>query len=291
MADDAFTETLARLSLKSRSDYYNPYTRFSWPTEVPTEGWWMSPEYLTVHGTGLVEDENVLRALARQETINLFSLHVHGIRDLISAVCQRMHTPGFSEYDEYLHHFIGEENSHMWFFAEFCDRYAGGLHPPTAFPLRTDSRGDLWDDVATFARVLVFEEIFDFYNSRMGRDPRLPAILRDIHAAHHHDESRHVAFGKPLVRRLHERARETDPGRRDEIERHIKGYMSYSVRSLYSPQAFRGAGVLKPLETRRRAMAHPARRAFHARALARVNRYFVTNGILQAAWEDDDAHS
>ncbi|MFD8996334.1 diiron oxygenase [Streptomyces abikoensis] len=287
MNDAGSGAMLARLSEKSRHDHYNPYTRFSWPDTVPEDSWWMTPEYLTTHGTGLVEDERILKALARRETVNFFSLHVHGIRELMIGVSQRIHTPDFADYNEYLHHFLGEENAHMWFFAEFCYRYAGGIYPEAYSPMRGEGFGPAWEDVVVFARILIFEEIFDYFNSRLGKSAEIPAILREIHAVHHHDESRHVAFGKQLLKHLYARACEQDqagPERRLEIENYIKSYMTYSVRSLYSPHAYRDSGMPKALETRRAAMTHPVREAFHSKVMARVDRFFVAAGIFQTAW-------
>src|SRR5437868_13506871 len=71
-----------RLADKARGEYYNPYTLFNWPDSVPADAWWMSPELLSVHGTGLVEGEQMLKALARAETTNFFSLDINVIRDL-----------------------------------------------------------------------------------------------------------------------------------------------------------------------------------------------------------------
>ena len=40
--------------------------------------------------------------------------------ELLIEVMRRLHTPGYEIPTPYFHHFIGEENEHMWFFAEFC---------------------------------------------------------------------------------------------------------------------------------------------------------------------------
>ncbi|WP_106396562.1 diiron oxygenase [Actinocorallia populi] len=283
--EPAFAEMVERLSAKSRHDHYNPYTRFTWPDRMDDGSWWMSPEHLTVHGTGLVGDERVLRELARRETVNFFSLHVHGIRELMIEVSRRIHTPRFAAYSEYLHHFVGEENAHMWFFAEFCNRYAGGIYPDVSTPYQREVFEEEWEDVVVFARILIFEEIFDYYNSRMGRDRRLPEILQELHSVHHHDESRHVAFGKQFLRHLYAHAVELHgQGRTAEIEDYVKAYMAYSVRSLYNPHAYRDAGVARPLEVRREAMAHPAREEIHRRVMARIDRFFVSAGIFGTPW-------
>ncbi|MFG2847123.1 diiron oxygenase [Kitasatospora sp. NPDC048296] len=288
VAEASFHEVLERLSEKSSRDFYNPYTKFSWPEAMAEGDWWMNPELLSVHGTGLVTDETSLKALARRETVNFFSLHVHGIRELMSEVARRIHTPRFAEYSGYLHHFIGEENAHMWFFAEFCNRYAGGVYPEPASPLATKEAHGAWGDLLVFARILIFEEIFDYFNARLGRDPLLPEILRELHAAHHHDESRHVAFGKKFVKHLFDLACAEDQERghdgRAGAEEYIKAYMTYSVQSLYNPRAYREAGIVEPLTVRRTALRHPVREEFHHRVMARVDRFFVAGGIFTTPW-------
>jgi len=282
-----------RLTVKARADYYNPYTHFEWPPVLPDDSWWMSPEFLTVHGTGLVEDEPTLKTLSRWESVNFFSLNIHGIRELMVEVVQRIHTPAFAPYSDFLHHFLGEENEHMWFFAEFCNRYAHCIYPAMPQVPGAASAGDAWADVVVFGRIVIFEEIVDYFNSRMGADRRLPELVQRINRTHHHDESRHVAFGKQFVKVLHDRASaETEAGpdnpagaqRGAEVEAYLKEYMSYSIRSLYSARAYRDAGLAEPLRLRREAMAHPGRIPFHEAVLARVNRFFVNNGIFSTAW-------
>src|SRR5439155_16372831 len=118
------------LSAQSIEDYYNPYKTFEWPDSLPENMWWMSPELTTTAGTEL-DDELDLeqrRRLSRVESINFYSLNVHGIRELLIEVTRRIHTTEFATPSEFFHHFIGEENEHMWFFAEFCLRYGGKIY-------------------------------------------------------------------------------------------------------------------------------------------------------------------
>ena len=283
----AFDDMVEQLTRKARTEYYNPYTRFDWPGELDPDEWWMSPEFLTVHGTSLLADDAKLKALARSETVNFFSLNVHGIRELIIEVTRRIHTARFAAYSDFLHHFLGEENEHMWFFAEFCNRYQGGLYPPLPeFPSSTPfSRA--WNDVIVFGRIVVFEELVDYVNKNVGADRRLPAIVQDLHSTHHHDESRHVAFGKELVKQLHRTALDSggdQSGAAREAEAYLKSYMTYSVGSLYSPRAYRDAGIDKPADFRRAVFSHPARQEFHLASMARLNKSFVRNEIFQTPW-------
>ncbi len=283
-------ELVDSLARKARADYYNPYTRFDWPPALPADAWWMSPEFLSVHGTSLVEDEVLLKSLARYETVNFFSLNIHGIRELIVEVALRIHTPRFAAFSDFLHHFLGEENEHMWFFAEFCNRYHGKIYPALpSFPAKA-SFGVNWKDVIVFGRIVIFEEIVDYYNKRIGADGRLPAVVRELHSAHHHDESRHVAFGKRFVKHLYDNAVAADDqgGARADVENYLKSYMSYSVASLYSARAYRDAGIARTTDIRRSALAHPARQQFHLATMARVNNFFVNNGIFETKWAGVD---
>lgn len=128
--DERFLGILNRLTSKSIDDYYNPYQLFEWPDSLPENMWWMSPELTTTYGTEAAErlTENQLFALSRHESINFYSLNVHGIRELLIEVTKRIHTSGFETPSEFFHHFIGEENEHMWFFAEFCLRYGKKIY-------------------------------------------------------------------------------------------------------------------------------------------------------------------
>lgn len=291
--DGAFHDMVDQLTRKARTEYYNPYTRFDWPGELDPDEWWMSPEFLTVHGTSLLTDERTLKALARAETLNFFSLNVHGIRELIIEVTHRIHTTRFEPYSDFLHHFLGEENEHMWFFAEFCTRYQGRLYPPLpAFPASARF-SEAWNDVIVFGRIVVFEELVDYLNKNVGADRRLPAIVQDLHSAHHHDESRHVAFGKEFVKQLHRTALASggdQSAAAREAEAYLKSYMTYSVGSLYSPRAYRDAGIGKPLDFRKAVFGHPARQEFHLASMARLNKSFVRNEIFETPWSGTHAN-
>jgi len=122
---------LDRLEQLAESGYYNPYTLFDWPEAIEPDLPWMSESLTTLAGTEmwdeLTREQQI--ALTKYETINFFSLNVHGIRELMSEVVLRIHDRTYAGVSEFLHHFIGEENEHMWFFAQFCLRYGGKMYP------------------------------------------------------------------------------------------------------------------------------------------------------------------
>jgi hypothetical protein len=273
---------LDRLENLAESGYYNPYTMFDWPDKIEPDMPWMSESLTTLAGTPmwdeLTRDQQL--ALTRYEAINFFSLNIHGIRELMSEVVMRIHEKTYANVSEFLHHFIGEENEHMWFFAQFCLRYGGKLYPaqPT---LKADSVSHLSPvarEMIIFARILIFEEIVDYYNAHMATDQTLPHIAREINRVHHQDESRHVAFGRMIFTNLLEQVAKRDPSEIPAVAEYLENYLQYSIGTLYNPMAYREAGIPDPLGTRRRALEHPARIAAHDAVLKRTRKFLSKAG-------------
>lgn len=274
---------LDRLEAMAESDYYNPYTAFDWPETLDENLPWMSEELVTLAGTeewdALTREQQL--ALTRHEAVNFFSLNVHGIRELLSEVVLRIHTKTYADASEFLHHFIGEENEHMWFFGTFCLKYGGKVYPPVpqVGMNRIEGVGDAATELIIFARILIFEELVDHFNALMATDQALPEIAREINRVHHQDESRHVAFGRHLFGKLLEQVKESRPEDIPVLATYLEAYLEYSVRSLYNPAVYRDAGLPEPLELRRRLLEHPARHAAHDRILNRTRKFLARNGL------------
>ncbi|ARQ68476.1 diiron oxygenase [Streptomyces marincola] len=282
--NERFLGILDRLTSKAIDDYYNPYQLFEWPDALPEEMWWMSPELTTTFGTQAAErlTEQQLFALSKHESINFYSLNVHGIRELLIEVTKRIHTAGFETPSEFFHHFIGEENEHMWFFAEFCLRYGGKIYRQPAGAAAVEIPRSNVESLLVFARILIFEELVDHFNSKMALDTRLDDTIRAINRIHHQDESRHIAFGRELVGVLYEDVRRTAKGGElDEISAYLRRYLTYSFESLYNPQVYRDAGVERPHELRQELLASPARTELERQVFRKTVKHFEKLGILR----------
>lgn len=280
--DDRFLGILDRLTNKSINDYYNPYQLFEWPQSLPENTWWMSPELTTTHGTEAAArlSQEQLHALSRYESINFYSLNVHGIRELLIEVTRRIHTTGFETPSKFFHHFIGEENEHMWFFAEFCLRYGRKIYRQPAGASVEIPRSNV-ESLLVFARILIFEELVDHFNSRMAVDERLHETIRAINRIHHQDESRHIAFGRELVAALYEDVKRTATEEElQDIAAYLRRYLTYSFESLYNPQVYRDAGVPQPLELRRELLQSPARAEFEQSVFRKTTKYLSKVGII-----------
>lgn len=282
-SDKRFLEILDRLTTKSIDDYYNPYRLFEWPESLPDDMWWMSPELTTVHGTAVAErlTEQQRYALSKFESINFYSLNVHGIRELLIEVTRRIHTKGFETPSEFFHHFIGEENEHMWFFAEFCLRYGRKIYRQPAGANVEIPKSDV-ESLLVFARILIFEELVDHFNSRMALDDRLHDTIRAINRIHHQDESRHIAFGRELVTALFTDVRRT--ASEEElagISDYLRRYLTYSFESLFNPHVYRDAGLADPLSVREELLAAPTRAEFEQSVFRKTSKFLEKTGIIR----------
>ncbi|WP_371539418.1 diiron oxygenase [Streptomyces sp. NBC_01023] len=282
-SEQRLIELTGRLSRMATEDYYNPYRLFSWPQTLPEDELWMSEDLLSVSGTEVMNElsrEQLLR-LAKWESINFYSVNVHGIRELLTEVTSRLYAPGFEEFTDFLHHFIGEENEHAWFFAEFCRRYGGRVY---ALPgLKTQDPADrTTENFLVFAKILIFEEIVDYFNERMAEDASLPETVRQVNRVHHKDESRHIAFGRQLVEVLYSRVRDEATAQEcARLEQYLKRYVTWCVQSLYSPAAYRDAGLAEPLALRSRILRDETRRQAERRYLRRPLTFLTKVGIFQ----------
>ncbi|MGP3925175.1 diiron oxygenase [Streptomyces sp. 8N616] len=288
-SDERFLGILERLSAKSIDDYYNPYQMFEWPDSLPEDMWWMSPELTTTYGTEIAErlSEQQLHALSKYESVNFYSLNVHGIRELLIEVVKRIHTAGFQTPSEFFHHFVGEENEHMWFFAEFCNRYGKKIYKqmPGGTVSLANSQAE---SLVVFLRILIFEELVDHFNSLMGADERLHETIRSINRLHHQDESRHIAFGRELVGVLYEDLKRTaTPDELRDLDAYIRRYMTYSFETLYNPQVYRDAGIDNPQRARSELLSSVARADLEQRVFRKTRKFLEKTGIIshsQEAW-------
>ncbi|CAD5965170.1 MULTISPECIES: diiron oxygenase [unclassified Streptomyces] len=282
--NDRFRGILDRLATKSIDDYYNPYRLFEWPEQLPENMWWMSPELTTTYGTEWAEKltPEQLHTLSKHESINFYSLNVHGIRELLVEVVNRIHTAGFETPSEFFHHFIGEENEHMWFFAEFCLRYGKKIYRQPAGGAETAAPSDKVQSLLVFARILIFEELVDHFNSAMAEDERLHETIRGINRIHHQDESRHIAFGRELVNLLHQDLKRTATEQElDEVSTYLRRYMRHSFESLYHPQVYRDAGIERPHELRRALLDSPARAEAEHRTFRKTAKFLEKTGLIR----------
>ena len=275
-------EVAARLSAISRQDSYDPYLLFEWSDSLPVTDYWMAPELMTCYGTPVWEEfteEQKLR-LSRWEAVNFFSLNVHLIRDLIGGVADRIYATRFPGLADFFHDFISEENKHMWFFATFCLKYGGKVYPSgKTFPAGSADE-EVLRDLMVFGRIMIAEELCDAYNIKMAEDTRLPALVQQINRVHHHDEARHIAFGRQMMRALAERASATagQDGLRA-VGDYLARYEQVCLHAFYNPTMYADAGIEGGRRLRARLLEDPAREQVHRDLMSKTATFLERLGL------------
>ncbi len=285
--DPVFASRMAKLIQLSRDRHVNSFAQIQWPDSVPDDCWWLPPELLSVHGTEHADalTQAQLKLLSKWECINAFSLNVEGERELITALSAQLYAPDLPDIEAYIHHFIDEENKHLWFFGEFCRRYGGKIYSSKKMGIVDERFGREMAFFLLFARIFLFEEIGGYYNVVAGGDERVTPFVRLIHQIHHADEARHITFGRALLAQSKDIAfSASDAAECAAAVAHLQRFVQISIDALYQPAMYRDTGIDGALALRRALIAHPARRAHHANALLKRPLKFMADiGIdLQA---------
>jgi hypothetical protein len=276
-------KTLNRLIDLSVTHKTNPFADIEWPESLPEDVLWMPKHLMTVHGTQAAEslsEQDWLR-LSKWESIWFYSFNVHGERHLLRDVLDCMHTPGYEDISEYMHHFVCEENNHSWFFSHFCTRYGGKVYTDKRIQFQSEAVSQPVQAFLIFARILILEEMLDYYNVAIDKDEAIPGLIRQLNRLHHFEESRHMAFGRLLVSDLFETVKAK--GSADDVatcQAYLSRYIGWCVESLYYPQMYRDAGIPEAYAFRNAVMADPARQAHHDALTARVKSFLVKIGAL-----------
>jgi hypothetical protein len=186
-----------------------------------------------------------------------------------------------ADITEYLHHFLDEENKHMVMFGEFCRRYAGKVYAQKKLMLpKAYVRGE--EDVTFFIKVLIVEELGDYYNVAIERDERVHPLTREINRLHHRDEARHIAFGKRLLGELFaHHAPRWPAGTLEGLRRWLGDYLRSSWTDFYNPSVYRDAGVPDAYAARQAALADPGCAEHRHRVSRKLVDYFREVGILE----------
>ena len=280
------TDLAVRLTTMSRDQFWNVYTEFDWPQTLEADRYCMSPALVSIHGTELWDglDEEQRKRLSLFEVANFFSLTLQGERPLVAGLSDRLYSKRVTkETTEYLHHFIDEENKHMIMFGIFLEKYIGKVYPEKKIALaRKYSKGE--EEVAFFCKVMVVEELGDYYNVKMMIDKTIEPLVKHINWVHHRDESRHLGFGR---RHLTELAEHWLPKWSDETRQGFQAWLSAYVKSswadFYNPTMYKDAGLDDPYGVRKMALAHPATAAHRTKASKKLVNIFVRLGLLDEA--------
>ena len=263
---ESLNQRMERLVTLSRKHHSDTFSQLQWPDSLDTSQWWLPPELLSIHDTAWEQQlsEEKRRELSKWECINQFSLNVEGERELIHLLSLQLYAPQMPGMERYLHHFLDEENKHLWFFGEFCRRYGGKIYDSKKVAISAQQQSPQMAFFLLFARIYLFEEIGAHYNEVGARNPDVNPFVRQIHQLHHNDEARHIAFGRSVLANSKELAfAASSAEQRLQAHQHLQQYLQISLASLYQPAMYRDSGIAGGVAMRQQLLADPARRAYH----------------------------
>jgi hypothetical protein len=279
---DTLPELTSRLCRISEKHFIDPFSRLAWPDSLEKEQWFMTPELLSLHGTEHYEalEEKQRQVLSFFELVNFFSINIHGERLLIEGIAKRLYRNNTEVVSPYLHHFLDEENKHMFYFGRFCNRYAGKVYAEKKLTVEREYV-DGEEEFLFFARAMLFEELVDIYNRRMAKDQRLVAISREINWLHHFEEARHLVFGRRVVEEIYETyAHRWQAEIRQRIAEELTAFFDATWKDFFNPEAYKDAGLENVYALRRELLADEAVVAKSKTHAARCARTLYKVGIL-----------
>ena len=109
---------LTKISVKNN---YHVQDKVDFTETIDMDQWFFSPEIISLYGSDvycqLSEDQK--KKLSFFEAINFFSINIHGEQSLLDGLTNRLYSNDTAEIDQYIHHFVDEENKHMFLFGNF----------------------------------------------------------------------------------------------------------------------------------------------------------------------------
>lgn len=281
------TQVAKKLTAQSIKGFYNPFTHIEFPETLDKNQWHISPELISIYGTPTWESLSLdqQRLLSFYEAINFFSINVHGEKSLLEGLTRRLYDSEQSDITDYIHHFIDEENKHMYFFGTFCEKYAGKIYADrkVVFP-REYAPGE--EELLFFVKVFVFEEIVDFYNLTSAKDDRVHQLSREINRNHHEDEVRHLAFGRVLLNDIFQKysptwSAETLAG----VREYIRTYYITTWREYYNPDIYADIGIQNSYDLAAEVFDSPLAKAHRAKASRPSLQYLKKCGIIEEIFD------
>lgn len=273
---------LCEASIKHELDYS---VELEWPESLDMNQWFMTPELISIYGSKYFDSltTSEQQRLSFYELLNFFSMNVHGERHLMSGMATLFYKSEMKGLTQYLHHFLAEENQHIQYFARFCDQYAGKIYPDTLLQGIPSEYEKGEEEFLYFAKVLIFEECLDRYNVVMSKDLRLPGIVRSINRVHHLDESRHLAFGRKLVKDLFtEYSAGWSPQTLAKVRRYVVDYVESFWRDLFNFRAYKDANLKgDPIVIRDDVISSPTALQHYNSLTTVINKFLVVNNIVE----------
>jgi hypothetical protein len=277
---------LSAISLDPAKGLHDPFTRVTYQESLDTDRLQFPEQMLSLYFHPIYKELTAEQKwkLSLHETVNFFSINIHGERNLVKDIEDRLYVKstvgGAWHVGNYLQHFIHEENSHTYMLASYCYRYADGVMKDYSLKIGDPPLSRICQDLLFFGRVFIFETFLDYLNCNAMRDQSLDTTVRQIHRFHHMEEARHMTFDRAVISYCLAEAR--NQGLHNELEvvgDLLTNFGKIAVQRLYSPHAYSAVGIENAATISSEARAMPERVKMDQTWVAKSDKFLKEMGL------------
>jgi hypothetical protein len=239
----SIVEKLCELSDKEQSarDHY-----IEWPDEIYFDQPFLPDELISIYGAqvfgALTSKEQ--RLLGFYELVNFFSLNINFEKRMLVGLVERLYGRDKWAISPYLHHFINEENCHISYMAEFCNRFAGRIYPNEMAPGTGPGITSEERDLIFFYEALVFKEIAYQYRSLIAAHNTCYEFVRKICHLHAIREKRQIIFLRCMVEELYRSSlSDSNTEKLNRYNDHFAQFFGLVWKSYYDTCMYKDAGI------------------------------------------------
>ncbi len=277
---------LAEVSLDPDKGLHKPFTRINYQNELDKRKFQMPEHLISLYHhpiySSLTHEQRWRLSLL--ETINFFSINIHGERKLVQGLEDRLYLlsslGGEWSVGNYLQHFIHEENAHTHMLAGYCYRYGNGVYKDYSIQINDPTLSVVGQELLFFGRVYVLETFLDYLNSTAMREENIDVTAREIHRFHHIEEARHMAFDRVVIRNCVAKMRELNQA--DElavITKLLDEYGRGALMRLYVPKIYKEVGIENPSAVAREAQTEAGRKEVEKAWLATTRKFLCSQKL------------
>lgn len=273
-------EVAARLLTSSAEHSFDPLTAIDWDAPLATDRFFMQPKRVTLYGTPtwerLTHEQQV--ELSKHEVASMMHLGIWFEVILMNLLTRHVYDlDPKSKHVQYAFTEIADECRHSTMFGMALEKFGAPDYSP---PAKIMKAGKMMlrmpTGPATWAAILLGEELIDTLQREGMRDNTIQPIMRDIVRIHVIEEARHVRYARE------ELARQTAELKGAALQRErVRVAVTASViaTNFISPKVYRSIG-LDPVTGAAEARNNPHRRETMAWMGAKLVEFLREVGLI-----------
>jgi len=253
-------EVAARLLASSAEHSFDPLTAIDWEAPLAADTFYMKPQRVTLWGTPMWDAMTLEQQveLSKHEVASMMHIGIWFETILMNLLVRHIYDlDPKSRHVHYAWTEIADECRHSTMFGMALEKFGTPDYGPSQQLLRQGKlMMTLPSGPATWAAILLGEELIDTAQREAMHDQAIQPIIRDITRIHVIEEARHVRYAREeLARQM-----ESLSGFARERERLRTAIVATVIaHNFVTPRVYTGVGLDRE-EAERQVAAHPYRR-------------------------------